>query len=124
MSRSASGVRLEGIVKKHGAFTALHGVDLDIYPGEFFALLGPSGSGKSTLLRLIAGFVTAQRGEILIGGRDVSAVPPGKRNVGMVLVSPRMCPETTLTAPNSPIARALHSSTPERRPQATLGSVT
>ena len=47
-------VRVEGVVKRHGSFTALHGIDLDIQPGEFFALLGPSGSGKTTTLRILA----------------------------------------------------------------------
>src|SRR4029079_8157682 len=53
---SAAGtVRLEGIVKRHGAVTVLHGIDLAIAAGEFFALLGPSGSGKTTTLRILAG---------------------------------------------------------------------
>ena len=49
------GVSLQGAVKRHGALTVLHGVDLDIDPGEFFVLLGPSGSGKTTTLRILAG---------------------------------------------------------------------
>ena len=68
----------------YGATPVLRGVSLKVEPGEFFALLGPSGSGKSTLLRLIAGFNRHQSGALLIGGQDVSAVPPHARNVGMV----------------------------------------
>ena len=48
-------VRLEGVVKRHGETTVLHGVDLEIRAGEFFVLLGPSGSGKTTTLRILAG---------------------------------------------------------------------
>ena len=51
-----SAVELRSVVKRHGSFVALKGIDLEIQPGEFFALLGPSGSGKTTTLRLIAGF--------------------------------------------------------------------
>jgi iron(III) transport system ATP-binding protein len=80
----------------YGATRVLHDVSLAVEPGEFFALLGPSGSGKSTLLRLIAGFATAQRGEILIGGRDVTGVPPWKRNVGMVFQNYALWPHLTV----------------------------
>ena len=52
---AAGSVKLEGIVKRHGALTVLHGIDLTIDSGEFFALLGPSGSGKTTTLRILAG---------------------------------------------------------------------
>ena len=69
---------------------------LTVAPGEFFALLGPSGSGKSTLLRLIAGFNRAQSGRVLIGGRDVSGVPPWKRNVGMVFQNYALWPHMTV----------------------------
>ena len=50
------------MVKRHGSFTALHGIDLEIAPGEFFALLGPSGSGKTTTLRILAGLEPATKG--------------------------------------------------------------
>jgi iron(III) transport system ATP-binding protein len=67
-----------------------------VEPGEFFALLGPSGSGKSTLLRLIAGFAEAQAGRIVIGGRDVTSVPPWKRNVGLVFQSYALWPHMSV----------------------------
>ncbi len=76
---SAAGVRLEGIVKRHGTFTALHGLDLDIRPGEFFALLGPSGSGKTTTLRVLAGLEPVDAGRVLIDGQDVTHNEPGAR---------------------------------------------
>ncbi|MDA4569530.1 ABC transporter ATP-binding protein, partial [Escherichia coli] len=65
-------------------------------PGEFFALLGPSGSGKSTLLRLIAGFNRHQRGELLVGGQDITGVPPHARNIGMVFQNYALWPHMTV----------------------------
>ena len=76
----------------YGDQVVLRDVDLEVQPGEFFALLGPSGSGKSTLLRLIAGFNRHQSGELLIDGLDVSAQPPWQRNVGMVFQSYALWP--------------------------------
>ena len=80
----------------YGTTRVLHDVSLTVEPGEFFALLGPSGSGKSTLLRLIAGFANSQAGEILIAGRDVTRVPPWKRNVGMVFQNYALWPHMTV----------------------------
>ena len=65
---SPGGVRLEGIVKRHGATTVLHGIDLTIEPGEFFVLLGPSGSGKTTTLRILAGLESVSSGRVLMDG--------------------------------------------------------
>src|SRR6476469_2423052 len=70
-------VGLRGIVKRHGAVTALHGIDLDIEPGEFFALLGPSGSGKTTTLRILAGLEVPSSGRVLLDGSDVTDREPG-----------------------------------------------
>ena len=80
-------VSLRGIVKRHGAVTALHGVDLDIEPGEFFALLGPSGSGKTTTLRILAGLEPLNSGRVLLDGSDVTDREPGERDVAMVFQS-------------------------------------
>jgi ABC-type sugar transport system ATPase subunit len=91
MTRSAS-VRIEGIVKRHGSFTALHGIDLDIQAGEFFALLGPSGSGKTTTLRILAGLEAVDGGRVLIDGADVTATEPGARDVAMVFQSYALYP--------------------------------
>ena len=65
-------VRFEDIVKMHGDFTALKGVNFKIEPGEFFALLGPSGSGKSTTLRILAGLDAPTAGRVFIDGKDVT----------------------------------------------------
>jgi putative spermidine/putrescine transport system ATP-binding protein len=77
-------VRLEGIVKRYGDVTAVAGIDLDIADGEFFSMLGPSGSGKTTTLRMIAGFETPTGGRVLLGGRDVTGLPPFERDVNTV----------------------------------------
>jgi len=95
MTQSAS-VRLEGIVKRHGTFTALHGIELDIHPGEFFALLGPSGSGKTTTLRILAGLEDVNEGRVLIDGDDVTDTEPGSRDVAMVFQSYALYPHMSV----------------------------
>ena len=95
MTQSAS-VTLQGVVKRHGAFTALHGIDLDIRPGEFFALLGPSGSGKTTTLRILAGLEEVNGGRVLIDGKDVTHTEPGSRDVAMVFQSYALYPHMSV----------------------------
>ncbi|MFC1661522.1 ATP-binding cassette domain-containing protein [Gemmatimonadota bacterium] len=65
-------LRVEGIWKTYGAREVLRGVDLEVAPGEIYGLLGPNGSGKSTALQVVAGLLTANRGQVLAGGRRVS----------------------------------------------------
>lgn len=77
-------MRLDHATKRYGDFTAVHEADFGITHGEFFSLLGPSGCGKTTILKMIAGFEQPTTGRVLIGGDDVSAVPPHKRNVNTV----------------------------------------
>jgi len=89
-------VRLEGIVKRHGETTVLHGVDLAIAPGEFFVLLGPSGSGKTTTLRILAGLEEVSAGKVVIDGADVTAQEPGQRDVAMVFQSYALYPHMTV----------------------------
>jgi putative spermidine/putrescine transport system ATP-binding protein len=81
---TSTAVRLRGVTKHFGDVAAVDGVDLDIAPGEFFAMLGPSGSGKTTMLRLIAGFELPSGGTIELDGRDVSKDPPFDRDVNTV----------------------------------------
>jgi putative spermidine/putrescine transport system ATP-binding protein len=90
--RRAVGVRLEGVVKDYGASRALHGVDLDVRPGEFVSLLGPSGCGKTTALRVIAGLEQADGGSVLFDDEDVSRVPANRRDLGMVFQSYSLFP--------------------------------
>ena len=89
-------VQCRGIGLSYGQTEVLKGVDLEIAPGEFFALLGPSGSGKSTLLRLIAGFVRHERGELLVDGQDLSALEPWQRPVGPVFQNYALWPHLTV----------------------------
>ena len=90
------GVDIRNIALSFGTTQVLKDITVAVEPGEFFALLGPSGSGKSTLLRLIAGFNQHQRGEVLIDGRDVTGIPPWKRNVGMVFQNYALWPHMTV----------------------------
>ena len=90
------GVQCRDLHLAYGTTEVLKGVSLDIAPGEFFALLGPSGSGKSTLLRAIAGFARHQRGQLLIDGRDISALEPWQRQVGMVFQNYALWPHLSV----------------------------
>ena len=92
----SAGVRIEQVDLSYGDNHVLKSVNLDIRPGEFFAFLGPSGCGKTTLLRLIAGFNHADRGRVLVGGEDISSLPPWKRDIGMVFQSYALCPHMTV----------------------------
>ena len=89
-------VEFQDIALAYGKTEVLRDINLAIEPGEFFALLGPSGSGKSTLLRVIAGFARAQAGRVLLDGRDISAVPPWKRDIGMVFQNYALWPHMTV----------------------------
>ena len=69
-------VELHDLGKSYGGTVAVAGVSLDVAEGELVALLGPSGCGKTTTLRMIAGFIEASTGRVVIGGRDVTHLPP------------------------------------------------
>ena len=77
-------VSFRQVAKSFGTVRALSPIDLDIRPGEFLTLLGASGSGKTTLLNIASGFLDPDGGRVLIGDRDVTAVAPRGRNIGMV----------------------------------------
>jgi len=89
-------IRIRNVVKLFGAVRALDGVSLEIEAGELFFLLGPSGCGKTTLLRSIAGFTLPEAGTILIGDRNVTALPPHVRDTGMVFQNYALWPHLTL----------------------------
>ena len=89
-------ILIDGIRKAFGAVVALESVSLTVADGEFLALLGPSGCGKTTLLRIIAGLETQSAGRILLGGRDVSGLPPRKRGLAMVFQNYAVFPHLTV----------------------------
>ena len=89
-------VRMDGVVKRFGDFTAVDGIDLDVRRGEFFSMLGPSGSGKTTCLRMIAGFERPTQGRILLEGRDVSGLAPYDRDVNTVFQDYALFPHMTV----------------------------
>src|SRR5215467_8551887 len=78
-------VRFDGVSKRFDTAIAVERVSLDIFSGEFFALLGPSGCGKTTLLRLLAGLEMPDEGRILLDGADLATVPPYRRPINMML---------------------------------------
>ncbi len=83
------------VSKSFGTFMALQSIDLEVQRGEFICLLGPSGCGKTTLLRIIAGLETADRGQIWQDGRDISRLPPSRRDFGIVFQSYALFPNLT-----------------------------
>jgi putrescine transport system ATP-binding protein len=89
-------VSFDQVSKSFGTATAVDAVTLDIYAGEFFALLGPSGCGKTTLLRLLAGFETLSAGRVLLGGEDLAGVPPYRRPVNMMFQAYALFPHLTV----------------------------
>lgn len=89
-------VRLEGVTKRFADQVAVDNVSLEIRDGEFFSLLGPSGCGKTTLLRMIAGFDTPDEGRVIIGGKDMTQVPPYLRPVNTVFQNYALFPHMTV----------------------------
>jgi putrescine transport system ATP-binding protein len=89
-------LRIEVVSKRFGEFLAVNQLSLEVYQGEFFALLGPSGCGKTTLLRLVAGFEQPSTGRILLEGVDLAPVPPHRRPVNMMFQSYALFPHLTV----------------------------
>jgi len=92
----AAGVSLRSVTKKYGAFTAIENITLDIPSGAYCCLLGPSGCGKTTALRMIAGHEEVTGGEVLIGDRTVTHLPPAKRNTAMMFQNYALFPHKTI----------------------------
>jgi putative spermidine/putrescine transport system ATP-binding protein len=87
---------VRNVSKRFGATTVLDRVDLTIRRGELVTLLGPSGCGKTTLLRLVAGLAQPDQGQVELAGRDITNVPPHRRNVGVVFQNYALFPHLTV----------------------------
>jgi putative spermidine/putrescine transport system ATP-binding protein len=88
-------VELRQLRRVFGEVVALDGIDIEVGSGEFISLLGPSGCGKTTALRLVAGFDRPTSGSVVVGGRDVTHVPPNRRDTGMVFQAYSLFPNMT-----------------------------
>ncbi|MBB3223450.1 putative 2-aminoethylphosphonate ABC transporter ATP-binding protein [Pseudoduganella umbonata] len=92
----AAWLRIDGVSKRFGGAVVLDHIDLSVRRGEFLCLLGPSGCGKTTLLRVIAGLEAQDGGTVVMGGRDIGALPPAQRDYGIVFQSYALFPNLTV----------------------------
>jgi ABC-type Fe3+/spermidine/putrescine transport system ATPase subunit len=88
-----TGIELQNIGKRFRDVTVLENLSLQVFPGELCCLLGPSGCGKTTALKIIDGLLEAETGQVFLHGKDVTNVPPQKRNLGMVFQSYALFPQ-------------------------------
>ena len=99
MSASGSAdLLIEGVGKRFGDVVALDHVSLQVAQGELLTILGPSGSGKTTLLKVVAGFETPDAGRVTVGGVEITALPPAKRDIGMVFQNYALFPHLSVAA--------------------------
>ncbi|SOE94544.1 putative spermidine/putrescine transport system ATP-binding protein/spermidine/putrescine transport system ATP-binding protein [Burkholderia sp. D7] len=96
MTISPATFSFRAVTKRYGAVTAVDNISLDVNGGTFFSLLGPSGSGKTTLLMMAAGFEVPSTGDVTYGTRELTRVPPEKRNFGMVFQGYALFPNLTV----------------------------
>jgi spermidine/putrescine transport system ATP-binding protein len=89
-------IELRGVAKYYGSTAALHNINLSIANGEFLTLLGPSGCGKTTILRLISGFESPSRGELLLNGEDITDAAPERRQVNTVFQNYALFPHMSV----------------------------
>ncbi|MCC8437810.1 putative 2-aminoethylphosphonate ABC transporter ATP-binding protein [Brevibacillus sp. M2.1A] len=86
---------IQGVSKRFGLFAALEHISIEIDKNEFVCLLGPSGCGKTTLLRMLAGLEQPTTGKMILGGREITSLPPAKRNIAMMFQSYALFPNLT-----------------------------
>ena len=87
---------VDGVTKRFGEVVALDGVSLAVAEGELLTILGPSGSGKTTLLKVVAGFETPDAGTVRVDGVEITALPPARRDIGMVFQNYALFPHLTV----------------------------
>jgi putative spermidine/putrescine transport system ATP-binding protein len=93
---TATALTLDSLCKQFGVQTAVDDVSIDVHPGELIVLLGPSGCGKTTTLRMIAGFVSPTAGDIRLDGTSIVALPPHRREMGIVFQSYALFPHLSV----------------------------
>ncbi len=96
LSSTPPTIDIRGIVRRHGAVTAVDRVSCQVRRGEFFSILGPSGAGKTSVLRMLAGFEDPDEGDLLIDGQSMLGVPPNRRPVNLVFQSYALFPHLTV----------------------------
>jgi spermidine/putrescine ABC transporter ATP-binding subunit len=96
VSGGSAELLIEGVDKRFGDVVALDRVSLQVAQGELLTILGPSGSGKTTLLKVVAGFETPDSGSVRVGGADITALPPARRDIGMVFQNYALFPHLTV----------------------------
>src|SRR6476620_771717 len=115
-------IQLIGVRKEFGdgrnRVVAVEGADLEVADGELFAILGPSGSGKTTILRLIAGFGQPTSGVVKLGGKDVTALPPARRDTNTGFQQYALFPHMTVAQNVEYGLRVRGVAKPERRKRA------
>ena len=97
-SQQPAELRIRGVGKRFGDVLALDRVSLDVARGELLTILGPSGSGKTTLLKVVAGFEAPDGGSVEVGGEDITALSPARRDIGMVFQNYALFPHMTVAA--------------------------
>jgi ABC-type sugar transport system ATPase subunit len=112
-------IRFVNLTKKFGAVTAVNDLSLSVGDGEFIALLGPSGCGKTTTLRLLAGLEAPTSGQVFIGERDVTTLPPRERDVAMVFQDYALYPHMTIFENIAYPLKVRHRPKPEQQAQVT-----
>jgi putative spermidine/putrescine transport system ATP-binding protein len=93
---AAEMLRIQGISKSFGELTVVDDLSLSIRKGEFVSILGPSGCGKTTTLRMVAGFVSPDRGQLILGGENINNVPSHRRGAAMVFQNYALFPHMTV----------------------------
>jgi putative spermidine/putrescine transport system ATP-binding protein len=97
-THSPAELRIRGVGKRFGEVVALDRVSLEVARGELLTILGPSGSGKTTLLKVVAGFEAPDGGSVEVGGADITALPPARRDIGMVFQNYALFPHMSVAA--------------------------